>query len=160
MRLLLALAVVSLAGILTAAAVRAVPSATALRLALLVGLGLLGFLVATAALARFERLRPRGLGPRDLEGVKVAPVLLERAERRVELAVSFAAQFEELRRELLAIAEQRLRARGLRFESEAARERLGAEAWQLLAAPVSGDKFSAGVERARLERLLQALEGV
>jgi hypothetical protein len=87
-------------------------------------------------------------------------VLLERAERRLELAVSFAAQFEQLRRELLAIAEQRLRGRGLRFESEAARELLGAEAWQLLAAPVSGDKFSAGVERARLERLLQALEGV
>jgi hypothetical protein len=92
--------------------------------------------------------------------MEAVPVLLERADRRLELAVSFAAQFEQLRRELLAIAEQRLRGRGLRFESEAARELLGAEAWQLLAAPVSGDKFSAGVERARLERLLQALEGV
>lgn len=160
LRPLLALAALALAGILTAAVVRALPSVTALRLASLLGLGLLGFLVATAALAGFGRLQRRSRGAGTLERVKTAPVLLERAERRLELAVSFAAQFEQLRQELLPIAEQRLRARGLRFESEAARELIGAEGWQLLAAPVSGDKFSAGVERARLERLLQALEGM
>jgi hypothetical protein len=131
-----------------------------LRLASLVGLGLLGFLVATAALAGFGRVRRRGHGTGVVEGMKAPPVLLERAERRLELAASFAGQFEQLRRELLAVAEERLRGCGLRFESEAARELLGAEVWQLLAVSVSGDKFSAGVGRARLERLLQALEGV
>ncbi len=160
LRLLLVLAALTVAGILAAAATGALAAATALRLASLVGLGLVGFLVATAALAGFDRLQRRGRGASAVERVKVAPVLLERAERRLELAVSFAAQFEQLRRELRVVAEQRLGGRGLRFESEAARELLGGEVWQLLAEPRAADKFSAGVERARLERLLQALEGV
>ena len=159
-RLLLVLATFVVVGVLTAAAASAIAPATAVRLASLIGLGLLGSLVASAALSRFERLQRRGYGPRGGGSAAPAPRMLERTERRLELAVSFAASYEQLRRELRAIAEQRLGGRGLQFESEAARQLLGADAWALLAKPCGADGFAAGVERARLEDLLQALESV
>lgn len=159
-RLLLVLAALVGAGVLTTVAAGGMAPATALRLASLIGLGLLGFLVASAALARFERVQRRSRGAGGGGGAVSAPVPLERAERRLELAVSFAADYEHLRRELRAIAEQRLRGRGLRFESEAAHELLGAEAWQLLEEPARAGGFSGGVERARLEGLLRTLETV
>ena len=159
-RLLFVLALLVAVGVLTAAAASAIAPATAVRLASLIGLGLLGLLVASAALSRFERLQRRGHGPRAGGSAAPAPRMLERTERRLELAVSFAASYEQLRRELHAIAEQRLRGRGLRFESEAARELLGVDAWALLAEPRGADGFAGGIERGRLERLLRVLEGV
>jgi hypothetical protein len=158
--LLLLLAAPVGVGIVVAAAAGAVAVGTALRLLSLIGLGLLGFLVASAGLAGLERLQRRNPGSQPGGRAAPAPMLLERTERRLELAVSFSADYEQLRRELRAIAEQRLRGRGLRFESETARELLGADAFQLLAEPGRADGFSVGVERARLERLLRTLEGV
>jgi hypothetical protein len=156
-RLLLVLAAVALAGVLIAAGVRAVALATALP-ASFVGLGLFGFLVAGAVLAPFDRLERRRQPGRASSWA--TPVVLERAEQRLELARSFAGQFEPLRRDLRAVAEQRLAGRGLRFESGEARALLGAEAWRLLAGPLADDKFSSGVDDARLERLIASLEEV
>jgi hypothetical protein len=157
--LLLVLAALVAAGVLAAAAAGAVAPAMAVRFASLIGLGLLALLVASAALHPFERLQRRDRGSEGGGGAG-STSMLERTDRRLELAVSFAANYERLRRELRAVAEQRLGARGLRFESQAARDLLGAEAWQLLAEPARADGFAGGVEPAELERLLRALESV
>jgi hypothetical protein len=154
-----ALAVLTLAVLVAVAAAGVLSPAAALRAVALVGVALLAAAVAAGALAGFgrvERRRRRRAQPQP----GASPVLVERAERRLELAMSFALQFESLRRDLRAAAEQRLAGRGLRFESEAARELLGEEAWELLAAPAKADGFAPGLERGRLARLLAALEGV
>jgi hypothetical protein len=140
----------SVAGVLAVAA--------ALQLVLLGLLTVLGWTAVAAAVGRHERLERRRQPGRASSWA--TPVVLERAEQRLELARSFAGQFEPLRRDLRAVAEQRLAGRGLRFESGEARALLGAEAWRLLAGPLADDKFSSGVDDARLERLIASLEEV
>jgi|GEM_PF-2501111 len=155
-----ALALLALAVVVAVAAAGVLAPAVALRAVALIGVGFLAAAVAAGALAGFARVerRRRGSGAERESGT--SPVLVERAERRLELAMSFAVQFEALRRDLRTVAGQRLAGRGLRFESEAARELLGEEAWELLAAPATAEGFAAGVERCRLARLLARLEEV
>jgi hypothetical protein len=121
---------------------------------------LIAFATMITTLSRFERPRRR---PRRRERAVAdarPPSFLDRAERRLELASTTAAQYERLRRHLCEIAEQRLAGHGLRLASEGARGLLGEEAWLLLTHPPSGDKHAPGPPPAELARLLQALERI
>ncbi|MGH2490028.1 MAG: hypothetical protein ACRDF9_00845, partial [Candidatus Limnocylindria bacterium] len=69
--------------------------------------------VVSKTLSRFGRLERRAHG-RESATVKARiPSFLERAERRLELASTTAGQYEQLRRHLREIAEQRLAGHGL-----------------------------------------------
>ena len=134
--------------------------AGALRLYLVVLLALAAVSLVSKTLSRFGRLerRPHGRKRADVEAR--IPSFLERAERRLELASATAGQYEQLRKHLREIAEQRLAGHGLRLASEEARRLLGEEGWLLLERPPQGDKFGPGPKPEELERLLGALERI
>jgi hypothetical protein len=125
---------------------------------------LLGLLAITGALAvrrmlsrfgRLERSGPLTDAGEDHE----TPAFFDRALRRIELAAASGIYFEQLRPRLREIAEQRLRARGLRLSSEETRTLLGEEAWVALDGRPEDDRFAAPPE-GRLGRVLAALERI
>jgi hypothetical protein len=120
--------------------------------------GVLALQKTVPGLGRLER-RPRGRGKSPGEEESLPP-FFQRAERRLELASASLGQFEQLRPQLRLIAERRLAVRGLRFESEQARELLGASAWRLLERTPAGDKFAPGPEPAELSTLIEKLERI
>jgi len=131
------------------------------RFGLIVVVAYAAFLVVGRVLQPFGRLeRVRRRRRRGREDEVSGPVFVERAARELELASGSAVRFERVRVRLREIAERRLAARGVRFDSDGARKLLGNDEWRLLARPLQRDKFAPGPSPAELDRLLAALERV
>jgi hypothetical protein len=157
-----AIVVVLVVGALLMALFGVVSTEGGVRFALIVLVAYAAVAVVTRVLAPFGRLArvPRRRRRRGATRDIVGPAFVERAARELELASGSAVRFEQLRGRLGEIAERRLAARGLRFESDGARALLGDEAWTLLSRPLDRDKFAAGPTPAELDGLLAALERV
>ncbi|MCZ2112200.1 MAG: hypothetical protein LC118_22000 [Dehalococcoidia bacterium] len=157
-RQLRAIPVVLIIGALLITVLGIVSPEGGLRFSLVVVVAYASLVTVVGALSPFERLPRRR--SRRATGEVAPPAFVKRTARELELASGTAARFEQLRVRLREIAEQRLAGRGLRFESEQAREVLGDEAWRLLDRPLERDKFAPGPPAAEIEQLLLALEHV
>jgi hypothetical protein len=137
------------------------PAGATVRVYLLVVVAAGAVVVVAGTLSRFDRIErvPRRRGSRALVDVPLPP-FFERTQRRLELASTSIAQFEQLRPRLREIAEQRLAGHGLRLRSDAAKGVLGEEAWLLLDRPREGDKFAPGPKPSELRALIEALERI
>lgn len=138
----------------------AIDTARAVHVYLVAVTAIVAYAAATATLSGFGRIerRPGRRSRTELEASR--PPFFERAQRRLELASTSIAQFEQLRPRLRAIAEQRLARHGLRLQSDAGRGLLGEEAWLLLAQPRQGDKFAPGPQPSELRALIDTMERI
>lgn len=125
------------------------------RVYLLVVVAAIAARVAARTSARFGRIERQW---RATPGTAASlPRFLERAEWRLESASGSLAQFEPLRRQLRAVAEQRLARHGSRLGSERSRHLLGQES-SLLLEPARDNRSAPGPGPDELARLLARLE--
>jgi hypothetical protein len=134
------------------------PVLWAVRIFTVAAVALAAYAGVTEVLSRFERPRRTRRSLPRLRRKRMLPAYFERADRSVELASATIGGYDPLRRRLVAIAEQRLAARGVERGSDAARNLLGDEATELLERVPHEERFRKGPRPAQLRRLLERLE--